>query len=101
MWRSRPHPGAAELGELDRVSFAEVVRAARRRWDAAGPVAAVARAVAKQVRARGLTPLTVAREARVPVRTVVALFAVDAGGLTGVELDALRHWAASGAREAA
>ncbi|SNQ50177.1 hypothetical protein FRACA_4110003 [Frankia canadensis] len=50
--RTRLQRGAAALVELDRASFAEVVRAARHRWDAAGPVAAVA----AQVRVRGLTP---------------------------------------------
>jgi stringent starvation protein B len=70
--------------------------------DSAVRAAALAHSVADQVRARGLTPLTVAREARVPVRTVVALFAVNAGGLTAVELEALRRWVtAQESREAA
>ncbi|MCL9793779.1 hypothetical protein [Frankia sp. AgKG'84/4] len=97
-------PGAAELAELDRASFAAVARAARRRWaELTGPLADLARTVADVVRERELTPLTVAREAGVPPGTVAALFALD-GRLAAVELEALRRWAGAGprgAREAA
>ncbi|WP_261568248.1 hypothetical protein [Frankia gtarii] len=94
--RSQLQPGAAELAELDRASFAEVACAARQRWAAAaGPVADLAHAVANMVRERGLLPWTVAREAGVPIVTVAALFALDAR-LAPAELEALRRWAGTG-----
>ncbi len=93
-WRLRP----SELAELDRAAFAEIVRAARRRWDGRGHAGAdrvltVARAVSARVRREHVTVLTLARETGLPVRAVARLFEVAPGGLTADELDALAAWA--------